>query len=85
MNKRALRLFKYIVTYKRLNDGNSPRIRQIGQACGVTSTSMVDRYLKQLEQAGMIRIIGEPGFLPTIQVVGGKWVYGRSNRTAVQE
>lgn len=77
MNERAIRIFKFIIAYKRNHDGNSPTIREIGRACGVSSTSMVRFYLDALTLAGKIEMAGGPGSSRSILVKGGKWVYSR--------
>jgi SOS-response transcriptional repressor LexA len=72
-------VFDFIVAYKREHDGNSPTIREIMLACGISSTSMVVFYLNKLERRGIIRR-PEPVFgaryANGIEVVGGKWTPG---------
>ena len=62
------KVYKFIVEYKQANDGLSPSMREI-MAQGVSSTSMVDYYLKKLEQDGKISCSGVRG----IKVKGGEW------------
>ncbi|MGA2504236.1 MAG: hypothetical protein ABSG01_09120 [Anaerolineales bacterium] len=73
---REVRVFAFIVSYKQNHDGNSPTIREIGEAVGVNSTSLVLFYLNKLEKQGRIRRpepkIGER-FAANIEVIGGKW------------
>ena len=81
----AERVYRFIVAYKRGQDGNSPTIREIGEACGISSTSVVTYWLKRLVADGLIRrpepIIGNR-YACKIEVVGGQWgleeVGGRS-------
>ena len=47
----------------------TPTIREIGDACGITSTSLVSYYLDELELAGLIERPGEPGSSRNILVV----------------
>lgn len=65
-------VYACIVRYKREHDGNSPTVRDIGAECGITSTSIVARYLRALEAQGLIR---RPwaGANCAIEVVGGVW------------
>jgi SOS-response transcriptional repressor LexA len=71
------RIYKYIVTYKRDHDGNSPTIREIMEECEISSTSMVVFYLNKLVGKGLIRrpepLMGSR-FTTKIEVVGGKWI-----------
>ena len=60
----------YIVNYKTANDGNSPTIREIMSGCHISSSSMVSYILRDLQDAGKLRIEqGSRG----IMVVGGVW------------
>lgn len=70
-SKRIDIVFNFIVAYKTKHDGNSPTTREIGAACGISSTSMVNYYLDRLAQAGRITI--EPGMNRMISVTGGIW------------
>ena len=61
-------VYKYIIKYKRDNDGLSPSMREI-MAQGVSSTSVVTWHLNKLEQEGKINCNGIRG----IKVTGGEW------------
>lgn len=63
------RMFRYIVLYKRTHDGNSPSIKQIGDAVGI-STNVVHSHLRRLEAEGRIVRSGDAR---SIMVVGGQW------------
>jgi repressor LexA len=63
--------YEYIVEYKAKNNGNSPSIRDIKAAVGISSTSVVELHLKELEEQGLIR--RGPGASRSIVVIGGKW------------
>jgi SOS-response transcriptional repressor LexA len=69
-------VYDFIVEYKREHDGNSPTIREIGDACKITSTSVVIYWLIRLENQGFIRR-PEPAmgnrYAAKIEVIGGKW------------
>lgn len=56
LSRRTSFILKYIRDYKAGHDGQSPTIRQIGDATGITSTSMVHYYLKALEEMGLIAL-----------------------------
>jgi len=46
-----------------------PTIREIGDACGISSTSLVSYYLDELTNAGLIERSGAPGSSRNILVV----------------
>lgn len=69
---RQSRIFDFIVAHKRAHDGIPPTIRQICQACGISSSSMVQLYLRKLQDEGKIRL-GEGSSARSIIVVGGRW------------
>ena len=46
-----------------------PTVREIGDACGISSTSLVSYYLDELELAGLIERPGEPGSSRNILIV----------------
>jgi repressor LexA len=65
-------VFSFILKFKAANDGIPPTIREICEACGISSTSVVNNILKRLERRGWI--ILEPGFQTRkIKVVGAHW------------
>jgi len=53
MGERHRRIMIFLEKFQKAN-GYSPSIREIGQSIGVNSTSLVDYYLKQLEEEGLI-------------------------------
>ncbi len=53
LSKRHELILKFLAKFQEEN-GYSPSIREIGQSIGVKSTSLVDYYLKQLEDKGYI-------------------------------
>lgn len=63
------KVFDFICSFKELNDGNSPSLREIKDKTGITSTSVVTYYLDKLEIAGLIKRDGR-----IIKVVGASWV-----------
>lgn len=71
MEERLDKLYKFIVEHKVNNDGNSPTLREMCEAMGMNSTSLLSYYLDALEKRGKI----ERGQNDTrsIRVVGGKW------------
>ena len=71
---RQQRMYDFIVAYKAAHDGRSPTIREIGDACDISSTSVVNYNLAGLARAGFIaRPAGESR---AITVRGGAWRYG---------
>ena len=65
------KIYEYIVRFKRQNNGNSPSIRQIADAFGL-SVSIVHDHLGRLEAIGLIKR-GPKGESRMINVVGAKW------------
>lgn len=53
LGKRHKKIMQFLETFQ-ANNGYSPSIREIGEAINVRSTSLVDYYLKQLEERGYI-------------------------------
>ena len=53
MGDRHRKIMRFLFKFQD-ESGYSPSIRQIGEAIGVKSTSLVDYYLKQLEEMGKI-------------------------------
>ena len=72
-HKKEQAIFNFIVYFKLIHDGNSPTIRLIQEGVGISSTSMVNYYLDELETQGRIRRPRERA--AAIEVVGGKWVF----------
>lgn len=66
------RVMDFILEYKRAHDGISPTVREIGEACEISSTSVVNYHLLVLERAGSIvrEYAGQRG----IRVTGGIWM-----------
>src|SRR3954464_15040822 len=54
LSDRQQRILDFVVEYTG-EHGYPPSIREIGQAVGITSTSVVDYNLKALERSGLIR------------------------------
>ena len=53
LSKRHQKILKFLARFQEEN-GYSPSIREIGESINVQSTSLVDYYLKQLEEMGYI-------------------------------
>ena len=62
------KIYAYIIAYKQANDGLSPSYRDIMMTQGLSSTSVVARYLRKLETDGKITVVGRG-----IKVTGGEW------------
>ena len=52
LNERHQKIIEYL--NERMSTGYPPSIREIGEAVGITSTSVVTYYLKQLTEMGLI-------------------------------
>ena len=72
MSEREKEIYAFIIRYKMSHDGNSPSIREIGEAVGIGSTSLILHYLQNLEKCSAITMDGQRA----ISVVGGSWVMG---------
>ncbi len=70
---RKKKMFKFIVKYKSKHNGVSPNIREIGNACGISSTSLVNCYLSAMEKDSLIR--NPKKVARGIEVVGAIWIY----------
>lgn len=46
--------------------GVTPTTRQIQAQLGISSTSVVQYHLKQLERRGLLRHVGERGYVPPV-------------------
>lgn len=66
--------FRYILTYKRDHDGNSPSYREIAEVIGVRF-DRVGMLLDELENAGLIQQRRRGSIKRSIEVVGGSWVW----------
>jgi len=65
-------VLQFIISFKRLHNGDSPTLREICEACGVSSSSVAKHILNRLANAGLIT--QEPG-TSRISVIGGSWEY----------
>jgi SOS-response transcriptional repressor LexA len=66
-------IYNFIVEFKKANDGNSPSLRNICDALGINSTSLVQNRLFELEEEG--KIVCNATIPRFINVVGGKWAF----------
>lgn len=73
MTTRREAMLHYIITYKQEHDGQAPTIRDIMDALGISSTSVVSHHLARLEREG--RIERSRADSRSIRVRGGRWVY----------
>lgn len=64
-------LLGYIISYKMSHNGNSPSIREMVDAMGVSSVSVIEYHLKKLVRDG--RITRTRGAARSIEVRGGLW------------
>jgi len=68
------RVYDFIIKYKVDHDGVSPSVSEIGQACGISSTSITRYTLDCLERLGLIKCDYGAGKSRMIKVVGGRWI-----------
>jgi len=66
-------VYDYLIAFKTANEGNSPTIREIGDACGVSSTSAVRYYLDGLVEAGLIKRNKKGHRNLCISIPGSRW------------
>ncbi len=64
-------IYDYICLYKTENDGCAPSVYEIGDAVGISSSSMVNRYLNRMVSRGMIERGGKKGRM--ILIPGARW------------
>lgn len=65
------KIYDFIVSFKREHGGNSPTVREIADAVGIGSISVVHWYLRSLQGLGMIDLMGGAR---NIVVTGGIWI-----------
>jgi SOS-response transcriptional repressor LexA len=63
--------YRAILNFKRLHDGNSPTVRELGTMLGLFSTSSVHLHLHALAKAGLITC--DFPAARSIQVTGALW------------
>ena len=73
-SQRRRDILAYVIAYKSENQGRSPTVRQIGSATGISSNSIVVRYLGQLAARGYIEWIRDNGKVPDLRIPGAKWI-----------
>lgn len=66
-------VYEFILKFKKAHDGVAPTVSEIGEACGVSSTSMVRRHLNSLVLFGMIEVDYSKGKSRMISVPGARW------------
>lgn len=64
-----MKLYDFIIQYKREHGGIAPSYQEIKEACGI-SISRVRKELEKLEQAGLVILRPGPR---SIGVVGERW------------
>jgi excisionase family DNA binding protein len=73
LSERQRAILAFIVAYKEATQGHSPTIREIGQAVDISSTSLVNYYLNQLEARGYIERTGNC-VARDIRIPGARWI-----------
>lgn len=71
MSEKAAAILEIIVRFSVEHSGRTPTNREIGRLAGISSTSVVNYHLNQLQLLGEIRrdAIASRG----IEVIGGSW------------
>lgn len=77
------KIFDWVVIYKQNHDGNSPTLREMMRACGISSLSVARSTLGRLEHAGLIRFIGGRSHARGFAVVGGEWRFNRTKEKSM--
>ena len=75
LHPRSQKILEYVIAYKRAHDGNAPTVRDIGAACGISSTGVVNHHLKQLVRAGEMYRDEDGGLC----VTNGHWTQKESS------
>ncbi len=72
-----MRIFLYIIEYKRANDGVAPSMREIGENINM-AVSVIHYHLNRMAAVGTIRFV-DPGQPRSIVLPGGHWEYNGEN------
>lgn len=73
LSERQRTILAFIVAYKEATQGHSPTIREIGRATDISSTSIVNYNLNQLEARGYIERTGNC-VARDIRIPGARWI-----------
>lgn len=65
-------IYNFIIAFKKDNDGNSPTLREIARAAGISSSEATLYHLRKLERRGLIKRLPEKS--RGIKVIGAEWV-----------
>ncbi len=76
--------FHFIVGFKKKHDGNSPSLREIAAACGITAPSAALHHVRELAADGVIHLKAGRYGKQRIEVVGGRWTYENPEESNVQ-
>lgn len=74
IHPRTQRVFNACVEFASKHAGVSPTFRQLMQATGITSTSVMAKHIQILAKLGWLKLNGH-----RIQIVGGHWRYDGPN------
>lgn len=67
-------VYRFIIRYKTINDGNSPSTHQIARALHIPSLPNVIRILHKLEEAGLLILPTDVHQKRSIIVTGARWL-----------
>ena len=71
LTKTEGKVYRFIIDYKKANDGVAPSVRDIVDGTGVRSTSHVAQILGRLVSKELITM--DSRIPRSIQVIGGEW------------
>jgi SOS-response transcriptional repressor LexA len=73
----ALRIYRFIIRYKRMHAGDSPSRREIAAALDLESINTVQNQIENLETAGLIKR-PQLGHARRIVIPGASWEFDES-------
>lgn len=85
LSSESIRVFDFIIAFKKENDGVAPALAEIRDACGISSKSVAKTRVAELENAGFVVRIkcGEKYSARGIKVIGGEWTYKEPIRSTL--
>jgi len=74
VQRSAEQVLAFVIEFKDEHDGLSPTYREIMDACDISSTSMVQRYLLRLERQGKIEcMLDQNQRIRGVMISGATW------------
>ena len=72
-----MRIYRYIIRFKRMQAGDSPTRREIAAGVGLASSSTVQLHIGYLVAAGLVETKFDQA--RRIQIPGASWTYSESH------